>query len=87
MKKAIKILLMSVIICSLFIIPNCIETKSLVAQAATPTIVKVYVDDQLVKFDSAPYIDSNSRTMIPVRFVSEKLGATVEWNEDFELLQ
>jgi hypothetical protein len=27
-----------------------------------------------------PYIDENDRTMVPVRFVAESLGADVDWN-------
>lgn len=31
--------------------------------------------------DVAPYIDSDNRTMVPVRFVAEALGCTVAWNQ------
>ena len=31
--------------------------------------------------DAAPYIDGNSRTMVPVRFISENLGADVDWDQ------
>ncbi|HWP96462.1 MAG TPA: peptidylprolyl isomerase [Syntrophomonadaceae bacterium] len=34
-----------------------------------------------VSLDVAPQI-INSRTLVPIRFVSEALGATVQWNED-----
>lgn len=30
--------------------------------------------------DAAPFIDSNSRTMVPLRAVGEALGLTVDWN-------
>lgn len=45
--------------------------------------VKVKVDGNLVNFpDAQPYIDeSNNRTMVPARFVSEALGYQVFWNE------
>jgi plastocyanin len=33
-----------------------------------------------VPLDAAPYIDENNRTLVPVRFVSEQLGATVGWD-------
>ncbi|TRY23300.1 copper amine oxidase N-terminal domain-containing protein [Brevibacillus sp. LEMMJ03] len=44
--------------------------------------IQVKVDDVSVQFpDAKPYIDpSTSRTMIPIRFISEKLGASVEWD-------
>ena len=32
--------------------------------------------------DAQPFIDENSRTLVPVRFVSETMGAAVNWNED-----
>lgn len=42
--------------------------------------VTVYVDDKLISFDSDPYINSDGRTMVPIRFVSERLGGTVGWD-------
>lgn len=30
--------------------------------------------------DAQPFVDENSRTLVPVRFVSETMGATVNWN-------
>lgn len=41
---------------------------------------KAYVNNEENILDSAAYIE-NDRTMLPVRFISEKLGAKVEWNE------
>lgn len=36
-----------------------------------------------VKFpDAQPYVDANNRTLVPVRFVSETMGADVKWNAD-----
>ena len=41
----------------------------------------VRVNGQVVSFpDGQPFIDNNGRTMIPVRFVTEQLGATVTWD-------
>ena len=36
------------------------------------------VDDKWMKFDSIPYI-KHSRTFVPIRFITEALGASVEW--------
>ena len=36
-------------------------------------------DDEIKQFDSIPYI-KDGRTFLPVRFVAENLGASVEWN-------
>ncbi|WP_010250285.1 copper amine oxidase N-terminal domain-containing protein [Acetivibrio cellulolyticus] len=47
--------------------------------------VSVTVDGKAVNFpDAKPFIDMNGRTLIPVRFVTESLGATVGWNEDYQ---
>jgi ribosomal protein S17E len=44
--------------------------------------ISVTVDGRAVNFpDAKPFIDANGRTLIPVRFVTESLGATVEWND------
>ncbi|MBU5444863.1 copper amine oxidase N-terminal domain-containing protein [Paenibacillus sp. MSJ-34] len=51
--------------------------------AAYASQVQVTVDGQLVSFpDEPPYIDRTSgRTMVPVKFISDKLGATMKWNK------
>ena len=36
--------------------------------------------DCSVKLDSPAFVE-NDRTYTPIRFISENLGATVEWNE------
>ncbi|MGE5390181.1 MAG: glycosyl hydrolase family 18 protein [Deltaproteobacteria bacterium] len=41
--------------------------------------LKASVDGNTVAIDSAPYI-YNSRTYIPLRFLTENLGAVVDWN-------
>ncbi|MBO8172434.1 MAG: copper amine oxidase N-terminal domain-containing protein [Bacillaceae bacterium] len=49
-------------------------------EKADPNMVDIEVDGYLVPFpDAYPYIDENNRTLIPVRFVSEALGAKVDW--------
>ena len=47
---------------------------------ARGTDVKVYFNGELMKFDVQPRI-INGRTMVPLRFISEKLGATVNWDD------
>lgn len=50
------------------------------AAVAKQSPIRVYVDGILVHFpDQQPYIDENNRTLVPVRFVSEALGAKVDW--------
>ncbi len=40
-----------------------------------------YVNDEEIKLDSAAFLE-NDRTYTPVRFISEELGASVEWQQD-----
>lgn len=75
MKKALRFTIMSLIICMLFSI-------SAYASENTSPYVKVWVENNDIEFDIKPYIDENSRTLIPVRFVSEALGANVTWNQE-----
>ncbi len=42
--------------------------------------IKITIDGKEVKTDVAPFIE-NSRTLVPVRFISETLGYKVDWNE------
>jgi hypothetical protein len=50
------------------------------AEAAPDVTVKV--DGNVVSFpDQKPYIDSNDRTMVPVRAPMEAMGCTVDWND------
>ena len=45
------------------------------------TPVTVIVNGKTVAFpDVQPFIDSNGRILVPVRFVSEELGCEVDWN-------
>lgn len=53
------------------------------ALANEPKPISIKVDGAAVDLpDAKPYIDPlTNRTMVPIRFISEKLGATVEWDE------
>ncbi|MCD1259554.1 copper amine oxidase N-terminal domain-containing protein [Paenibacillus athensensis] len=58
-------------------------TKADAAPGSDLRMVPVIVNGQKVKFpDTEPYINTDGRTMVPVRFVSEKLGANVAWEAD-----
>jgi len=49
--------------------------------AAAPKNITVNVDGKAISFpDAKPFINSDGRTMIPIRFVSEKMDASVTWN-------
>ncbi len=44
--------------------------------------VNVTINNESVVFkDVAPFIDNNNRTLVPLRFISEELGAQVEWEQ------
>lgn len=50
---------------------------------AFATDISVSVNSNKIIFpDAKPFIDKNNRTLIPVRFVSEALGAEVKWNAE-----
>ena len=49
--------------------------------------VSVYVDDRQVSFpDQQPFIDGNARTLVPIRFIAEQMGADVGWDGATELV-
>ena len=45
--------------------------------------VKAFVNDVETTLDSAPFI-MNDRTFLPVRFIAESLGASVEWDGEYK---
>ncbi|MBR5538808.1 MAG: family 43 glycosylhydrolase, partial [Clostridia bacterium] len=51
-----------------------------VASFAAENPITVYLDNEAVVFDVEPQI-INGRTMVPVRAIFEKLGATVTWDD------
>lgn len=54
--------------------------------AGVPGQIGVTVNNVPIFFDSAPYIDSSNRTMVPVRAISEALGASVDWDDASRLV-
>jgi len=53
--------------------------------AADNIIPKVVLNNIEIQFpDAKPYINEDSRTMVPLRFVSEALGCELEWIESSE---
>ncbi len=45
-----------------------------------PDTIKVCLDDEYLSYDVAPVLESD-RTLVSVRFLFERAGATVEWDE------
>ena len=71
MKKIISLLLMV-----------CLMLSVSVTTFASDTIY-VTLDGSYIEFDVKPQI-INGRTMVPIRAIFEKMGATVEWYDDME---
>lgn len=43
-------------------------------------VVRVCIDGKMIVFtDQKPFIDASGRTLVPIRFPAEELGATVNW--------
>lgn len=48
--------------------------------ADTAQPLQIQLNNKTVNFpDAKPYVDENNRTMVPVRFIAEGMGARVEW--------
>ncbi len=66
---------------SLTLVAVTIFGSNAVTTYAKSNTVNVAIDGRIQIFpDVEPYIDNNARTQVPIRFVSEKLGADVNWN-------
>jgi len=54
-----------------------------VATAADYSAPSIFLNNQPLSFDAPPVVE-NGRTLVPLRVVSESLGATVLWDESVE---
>jgi phosphate transport system substrate-binding protein len=52
----------------------------LVPAAAAATPIKLVIDNKTVSATVAPYVENNT-TLVPLRVISETLGADVSWNQ------
>lgn len=70
MKKAVSILLMVVIM-------------AMCVSVSAQSNVSVTLDGNEIYFpDAKPFIDERDRVLVPIRFVSEALGALVDWGNE-----
>ena len=67
MKKLISILVMLALMCTMT-----------VSFAAEDSAIKVLVDGEFIEFDVNPMAE-NGRTLVPMRYIFEALGAEVQW--------
>ncbi len=50
--------------------------------------VKIQINDSLVHFpDAQPYLDANQSTQVPIRFVTEQLGYSLDWKKEGDQVQ
>lgn len=81
MKRFLSLLLCTTLIFSLCISAYAAE-KTSAPRAGGANDIKVRVNGEMVSFpDQGPVVDANNRTLVPVRFATEALGATVTWND------
>lgn len=55
------------------------ERKKYLLKEYDPGEVSIVVDGKEIAFDSAPYINTDDRVMVPFRAIAEALGAKVGW--------
>ncbi|MCS5503201.1 copper amine oxidase N-terminal domain-containing protein [Lysinibacillus sp. A4] len=58
----------------------CLTTMLWMATPAEAATTQIKIDDVVVKSDTAPE-QKNNRTMVPLRVISENLGAQVHWQD------
>ncbi|WP_433946689.1 copper amine oxidase N-terminal domain-containing protein [Paenibacillus sp. SN-8-1] len=77
-----KKILMSVMVSSVVFSSAGAVSAATLPPVHTPALtIDVVVDGKKVSFpDTEPFFDKNGNTMVPLRFVTEKLGAEVSWN-------
>ena len=58
-----------------------ITSMASIAYANVINVINVSIDNRNVLFsDSAPFIDENSRTLVPLRAIGEAMGLDVDWD-------
>lgn len=69
------------------------DSTKLITATAGDKIVKhtvgenvVYVNDEVLEMDVASF-ETGGRTLVPVRFISNALGAEVLWNEELQIVE
>ncbi|MEC0136983.1 copper amine oxidase N-terminal domain-containing protein [Paenibacillus macerans] len=73
MRKWVIAGLVAAMLCSLF-------TVTASAASRLPSFVGVVMDGQKIWFpDAQAFVDENNRTLVPVRFIAEQMGAKVGW--------
>ncbi len=85
MKKRIALLLAVVMMVSAFCMTGAAaaDTTTATTDNIGSSVLTVKYNGEAVTFpDAQPFVDESSRTLIPVRFVAETMGADVSWDSD-----
>lgn len=85
MKKIIFMLLGTAMLVSALCMTGSAAADTTAAKAeslGSGALTVKYNGEAIVFPDAQPFIDENSRTLIPVRFVAETMGAKVSWNQE-----
>ena len=85
MKKRISMLLAVAMLVSVFCMTGAAAagTPDTTSESIGSSVLAVKYNGEVVVFpDAQPFVDENSRTLIPVRFVAETMGALVSWNQE-----
>lgn len=85
MKKRISMLLAMAMLISVFCMTGAAAagTTDTATESIGSSVLTVKYNGEVVIFpDAQPFVDENNRTLIPVRFVAETMGADVSWNQE-----
>jgi len=85
MKKKLSMLLAVAMLVSAFCLTGAAaaEATATTSESIGSSILTVKYNGEAIIFpDAQPFVDENNRTLIPVRFVAETMGADVSWNQE-----
>lgn len=83
MRKGISIFMAIVLIAGVFCMTGAAAASETASGSIGSDVLTVKFNAETVIFpDAQPFIDENNRTLIPVRFVSETMGANVSWVQE-----
>jgi len=87
MKKRISLMLAVAMIVSALCMTGAAaaDTTAITSDSIGSSVLTVKYNGEAVIFpDAQPFVDENNRTLIPVRFVAETMGAKVDWNQTMQ---
>lgn len=68
-----------------FVLAMTLIASTWINVSAAETTIQVTIDGELVVFtDAQPFVDSNNRTLVPLRAIGEAMGLVVEWDAELK---